>query len=208
MFSYLVYRQKKLQSYWIAYWLLLAILLLIQSLLTQDELFLFVNRYTNRHLDLPMNIITFLGSGWCFGTIIGIAFFVKDKRLGLLLLSGYILSTCFAQGIKHILPTIPRPQFHFAQLHQVIRLPQGAEVLNLASFPSGHSASIAALVTILAFYFRKYNIALPLLALAFLVAFSRVYVAAHFFRDITAGLCIGVETAAICILLFRKRLEQ
>ncbi|MEY2898495.1 MAG: hypothetical protein RL138_548 [Bacteroidota bacterium] len=208
MFSFLVYRQKNLQSYWIAYWILLAILLLTQCLLTQDELFLFVNRHTNSYLDLPMNGITFIGSGWVFGAVIGLAFFYKDKRLGLLLLSTYILSTLLAQGIKHILPTIPRPQLHFAEIKQAIRLPKGAEVLKLASFPSGHSTSIAALVTILAFYFRKYTITLPLLAIAFIVAFSRVYVAAHFFRDISAGIFLGTEAAAICILLFSKKLEQ
>ncbi|MCX8480236.1 MAG: phosphatase PAP2 family protein [Chitinophagales bacterium] len=208
MFSFLVYRQKNLQSYWIAYWILLAILLLTQCLLTQDELFLFVNRHTNNYLDLPMNGITFIGSGWVFGAVIGLAFFYRDKRLGLLLLSTYILSTLLAQGIKHILPAIPRPQLHFAEIKQAIRLPKGAEVLKLASFPSGHSTSIAALATILAFYFRKYSIALPLLAIAFIVAFSRVYVAAHFFRDISAGIFLGTEAAAICILLFRKKLEQ
>ena len=208
MFSFLVYRQKNLQSYWIAYWILLAILLLTQCLLTQDELFLFVNRHTNNYLDLPMNGITFIGSGWVFGAVIGLAFFYKDKRLGLLLLSTYILSTLLAQGIKHILPTIPRPQLHFAEIKHAIRLPKGAEVLKLASFPSGHSTSIAALATILAFYFRKYSIALPLLAIAFIVAFSRVYVAAHFFRDISAGIFLGTEAAAICILLFKNKLEQ
>jgi membrane-associated phospholipid phosphatase len=207
MFSFLVYRQKNLQSYWIAYWILLAILLVTQCLLTQDELFLFVNRHTTSYLDLPMNGITFIGSGWIFGAVLILAFF-KDKRLGLLLLSAYVLSTLFAQGIKHILPAIPRPQLHFAEIKQAIRLPKGAEVLKLASFPSGHSTSIAALVTILAFYFRQYKVAVLLLAIAFLVAFSRVYVAAHFFRDISAGLFIGAEAASICILLFNKRLEH
>ncbi len=207
MFSFLVYRQRNLQSYWIAYWILLAILLLTQCLLTQDELFLFVNRHTTSYLDLPMNGITFIGSGWVFGAVLILAFF-KDTRLGLLLLSAYVLSTLFAQGIKHILPAIPRPQLHFAEIKQAIRLPKGAEVLKLASFPSGHSTSVAALVTILAFYFRQYKVTLLLLAIAFLVAFSRVYVAAHFFRDISAGLFIGAEAASISILLFNKRLEH
>lgn len=207
MFSFLVYRQRNLQSYWIAYWILLAILLLTQCLLTQDELFLFVNRHTTSYLDLPMNGITFIGSGWVFGAVLILAFF-KDTRLGLLLLSAYVLSTLFAQGIKYILPAIPRPQLHFAEIKQAIRLPKGAEVLKLASFPSGHSTSVAALVTILAFYFRQYKVTLLLLAIAFLVAFSRVYVAAHFFRDISAGLFIGAEAASISILLFNKRLEH
>lgn len=207
MFSFLVYRQKNLQSYWIAYWILLAILVVTQCLLTQDELFLFVNRHTTSYLDLPMNGITFIGSGWVFGAVLILAFF-KDKRLGLLLLSTCVLSTLFAQGIKHILPAIPRPQLHFAVIKHAIRLPKGAEVLKLASFPSGHSTSIAALATILAFYFRQYKVTLLLLAIAFLVAFSRVYVAAHFFRDISAGLFIGAEAASICILLFNKRLEH
>ncbi len=208
MFSFLVYRQKNLQSYWIAYWILLAILVVTQCLLTQDELFLFVNRHTTSYLDLPMNGITFIGSGWVFGTVIGISFFLKKKREAFLLLTVYVLSTLIAQGIKHYFPTIPRPQLHFEAIHQVIRIPKGAEILKLASFPSGHSTSIFALCTILAYFLKTKKIAQLLLSIALLVALSRVYVAAHFFKDITAGMFIGVETAALCLLIFKRKLEE
>lgn len=208
MFSILVFRHKVLQGYWIAYWILLANLLLLQYFVTQDELFLFVNRHTIPLFDLPMNIITFIGSGWVFGTVIGISFFLKKKREALLLLATYVLSTLIAQGIKHYYPTIPRPQLHFEEIHQVIRLAKGAEVLKLASFPSGHSTSIFALCTILTYFLKSKKIAYLFLGIALLVAFSRVYVAAHFFKDITAGMFIGVEVAALGILLFKQNLEK
>lgn len=208
MFTALLYKQGNLRNYCLAYWGLGLVLLLLQGFLTQDELFLFVNQLTNSWLDYPMDIITFIGSGWIFGTVIGVHFFLKKKKEGLLLLSVYVVSTLIAQGIKHYYPSIPRPQLHFEEIHHGIRLAQGAEVLKLASFPSGHSTSIFALCTTLAYLFQARKITFVFFGIALLVALSRVYVAAHFFRDITAGMFIGVETAALCLLLFNRLLKK
>jgi membrane-associated phospholipid phosphatase len=211
MFSIFIYRQGELRNYFIVYWLYLAFLLLLQTYVPQDELFLFINRFTTSWLDYPMNIITFIGSGWFFGLVMGITFY-KSREKGLLLLAVYVLTTLIAQGIKHLYPEIPRPQLFFETIHQTIRIPNGVEVLKLASFPSGHSTSIFALCTSLAFLFQSKKLHLIFLAIAIVVALSRVYVAAHFFKDITAGMFIGAECAALCILIYktiqRRGLEQ
>ena len=60
-----------------------------------------------------------------------------------------------------------------------------------ASFPSGHtSASFASAVALFRQIPRKYGV--PLLILAALIAFSRLYVGIHYPTDVLAGLVIGI----------------
>jgi undecaprenyl-diphosphatase len=61
------------------------------------------------------------------------------------------------------------------------------------SFPSGHAATSFAGATLLAWYVPR--LALPLYALAALVAWSRVYVGVHYPIDILIGAVLGVVVA-------------
>jgi undecaprenyl-diphosphatase len=61
------------------------------------------------------------------------------------------------------------------------------------SLPSGHAATSFAGATLLAWYAPR--LALPLFALAVLVAWSRVYVGVHYPLDILAGAVLGFVVA-------------
>jgi membrane-associated phospholipid phosphatase len=70
-----------------------------------------------------------------------------------------------------------------------------------ASFPSGHAATaFAAAVAVGAFYprFRR-----PLLALAAVVALSRVYLGVHYATDVLAGSALGVLLGLASVWLVR-----
>ncbi len=70
-----------------------------------------------------------------------------------------------------------------------------------ASFPSGHAATaFAAAVAVGAFYpgFRR-----PLLALAAVVALSRVYLGVHYATDVLAGSALGVALGLASVWLVR-----
>ena len=60
-----------------------------------------------------------------------------------------------------------------------------------ASFPSGHSMAAWALFTLTAGIVRKTWVSVLCLVLAVSVSLSRVYLMAHFLRDVVAGAAIG-----------------
>jgi undecaprenyl-diphosphatase len=65
------------------------------------------------------------------------------------------------------------------------------------AFPSGHTAASVAFFTTL--LLAGSRIGIPLMAIPLLIAFSRMYVAAHYLSDVVAGALIGV-VAAFCVV--------
>lgn len=69
------------------------------------------------------------------------------------------------------------------------------------SFPSGHSCSSFAAAVVI--FYRNKKCGIAALAVAFLIAFSRVYNYAHFPSDVLCGVFLGVLCAVITIAVFR-----
>lgn len=65
------------------------------------------------------------------------------------------------------------------------------------SFPSGHTAASTAFFATLAF--ASWRVGLPLLAVPLLIAFSRMYVAAHHLSDVVAGALIAAVAAYVVV---------
>jgi membrane-associated phospholipid phosphatase len=73
------------------------------------------------------------------------------------------------------------------------------------SFPSGHTASAFALMTILALQYRRYRfVQILFLLAAFLVGVSRVYLVQHFQEDALFGSVLGI-TVALGVEFFMER---
>jgi len=75
-----------------------------------------------------------------------------------------------------------------------------------SSFPSGHATSAFALYGFLAFCAQrnKLSVSALCLALAVMVAFSRMYLLYHFLRDVTVGAFLGLCIAALVYYLQTK----
>ena len=66
-----------------------------------------------------------------------------------------------------------------------------------SSFPSGHTAQLFCVATVFAVFRR--SLAPEIFALAFLVAFTRMYMYAHYPTDVLAGAIIGTVCALVAI---------
>lgn len=74
------------------------------------------------------------------------------------------------------------------------------------SFPSGHTASSFTVLGIFLFGIKKYRVSCFILA--FLIAFSRLYLGVHYFTDVLGGAVLGLVDAYLVYRLYlRKQLQ-
>jgi undecaprenyl-diphosphatase len=143
-------------------------------------------RNVSRFGDWPEHIIAGL-------LIIGIAAIRGNKRwiyLGLTMIIACALAGVAARGLK-VATGRARPSVKQ-------ELGWNGPRLNpkYNSFPSGHTAATTAFFGVLFFANRK--LALALLPIPLLIAFSRMYVAAHYLSDVVCAAILGILIAWLC----------
>jgi undecaprenyl-diphosphatase len=70
------------------------------------------------------------------------------------------------------------------------------------SFPSGHAANITASMLFLGLVYRK--LLIPLILIAAIVSFSRIYVGVHWPLDVAAGIALGIFLAVLTYYFFSR----
>ena len=103
----------------------------------------------------------------------------------------------------------PRPLKYFEGQSWVHHL-EGWPALYQKSFPSAHTSSafIAMFIISAVLPVRHRIYGLHLLILSVLVAWSRIYLAAHFAGDVLAGSAIGVGVGIFSLLMLRHWLSR
>lgn len=160
---------------------------------TKINCFIRLNALHFKGLDNFFIVITYLGDGFLSIVFALLVIFVGRKyRLGIQLLLAYLISGLVAQLIKHF-TLAPRPMtiLNNVTYHCFI---DGITHSGWNSFPSGHTTSIFAMVTILILFLKSSTASFLLLLVAILVGYSRIYLGQHFLEDVIAGSLIGVIT--------------
>lgn len=141
-----------------------------------------------------------VGIIWIVATIVMLCF-KKTRCAGVMAGIALILGLLIGEfGLKAIVCR-PRPYTTYPDIFQNIAQPRGF------SFPSGHACSSFAFAV--AVFSRHKAIGSASLAIAVLIAFSRLYNCVHYPTDVLAGALIGVVCAFVTILIFRKtKLEK
>ena len=177
---------------------LLAVMILVFSLLaislvwtTGQKIdmwvFLFINLRESQPywLDRMMLAFTQLGSGFF---AFGVAFVFQvtnDRILAYDLVLGTLTLWLVVELLKFLIHR-QRPFIHMAQA-RIVGSPAAGR-----SFPSGHTSSAFFLATFLAQHFHSNIwIGFLLFIVAFLVGLTRMYVGAHYPRDVLAGAILG-----------------
>ena len=151
-----------------------------------EILYFIQNNLKNSFFDLFFSKITLLGElaiCWFIWAIV-LLFFKKYRKNGIVLIIGILLGALIGNLIlKHAFAR-PRPCWEDTLIPLLIDNPSDF------SFPSGHTLSSVISATILSLTDKRFAyFAIPL---AFIQAFSRLYLFVHFPTDIYAGLVIGL----------------
>ena len=136
-----------------------------------------------------MRLFTVVGTaGALWGFFAAAAFLVTGLHLPNLLVPWAAVagSWTLAEGAKYLFNRT-RPFIWDTEIAPLIKTPSSS------SFPSGHSATAAAGALTLSVLYPPF--APALVAAAFLVILSRVYLGVHFPFDVLAGAAIGILTA-------------
>ena len=143
--------------------------------------------------------ITTLGNGGIFWIIVALALLVfkKTRKAGVqcavaMLLTLLVVNVTLKPSIART-----RPYDLIEGLNILISRPHDF------SFPSGHAAnSFSCAWVMLRKLPKKFGV--PALALAILIAFSRLYVGVHFPTDVLGGIAIAIILAEIGMFAFGK----
>lgn len=146
-------------------------------------------------LDRFMWGFTQIGNG-VFGILLGIFFyFIGYRRLALELILG-ILSLWLAVELLKALTERSRPFLALEGTRVVGWRERGR------SFPSGHTSQTFFMMTLLVQYFQLNALwGSVLIGLAVLVGFTRIYVGAHYPRDVLAGAILGSVWGILSIFM-------
>lgn len=176
-----------------------------------ERLFLHINGYHSKFADFFFLISTNLGDG-IFAFILVVILLWVSFRDALTFLSITILITIAVTILKNVFfPEFYRPVAYF-EYTEVVRLVTGYDPPMYCTFPSGHSATAFSVYLYLSILSKNQIVKFLLFIIALLVAYSRIYLSAHFPVDVVVGAAIAVSITILCYYLGQhlksKRLDK
>jgi membrane-associated phospholipid phosphatase len=195
------------KQYFIGFVLILIITAIPQLLISQNELFLEVNKLNTSTLDSFFFYLTYFGDGITFILIIIILLFYSySKALNGLVI--FLSTSLFAQLLKNLFFADHFRPFKYLSEQNDLHVPEGVSTLLNNSLPSGHTVTAFAIATFLVLIYPKKNIWLPLLLVAWLIAYSRIYLTHHFPIDVWLGSVIGTLGTLLVFWLVAAKFDK
>jgi membrane-associated phospholipid phosphatase len=177
------------------------VLIVIQG---KNGSFQLINNNHNEVTDQFFKYFTHYGDGVMWAPLALFCFFFKRKYF-VVVLAAAIISTLLAQFLKRIVyPDELRPISYLSE-HFPVHIIEGVTMRRSHSFPSGHTTTAFTMALIMAHMINKKAWSIMLIILAFLAGYSRVYLSQHFLTDVLGGMCIGVISGIIALLLKKER---
>lgn len=153
----------------------------------------------NKTFDKIMPMITAAGNLGIVWIVISVLLMTKvDYRsLGKMILVALLITTVVGEGMIKNIFRRKRPFYNDEEKELLISRPI------TYSFPSGHTASSFAVAAV--FIKTENSASLVIIALASLIAFSRVYLGVHYPSDVIGGGIVGFFCGILTVLLFLGR---
>lgn len=149
--------------------------------------------------DVLMSVITSLGNAGAAWILLAVVLLMipKTRKTGAVLAAALILDVILCNGIIKNAVARMRPYDRNPVVELLIQKPGDY------SFPSGHTAASFAAMSALYFGGEK-HLWKPVLVLAVLIAFSRLYLYVHYPTDVLAGAALGVFCGYLGNLLIQR----
>jgi membrane-associated phospholipid phosphatase len=184
---------RRIVSFWVVLAIGLLALLLVLIMFDKAQGFLNIQLPHSPTVNLFFGMLTFPGDG-LFALALGLYLLLFSSfRNAITLISGYLIGGLIVQSCKNFIfnPT-PRPVKWFELANYPFVLPEGLNPHAWNSFPSGHSASAAALFLFIATLSNRSSIHVICGVMMLLVGYSRIYLYMHFPEDVFVGFIIGI----------------
>lgn len=182
------------------------LLALFVAVYGKNESFLMINGHYSVQADYFFNWVTFLGEWllWVPLFLYGL-FFKRDFLIAAIV--ALVVCTLITHLFKRwIFVGAPRP---LRLLHDVARaVPLIKDNRYVNSFPSGHTSTAFTTALLLAYIVRRKFAMFVFPMIAFLVGYSRVYLAQHFVTDVLAGIFVGIISAYTALLVYESRRKK
>jgi len=193
---------KKNSAFFFPYLLFLLIATSCLGLWGRNDISLFINGHNSSVTDFFFKYWTNVGLGYLILPVALILAFI-NFRFMIMSVVCFLISFGINDSIKFALHA-PRPATVFEQLNQGFYHVPGVDIYSWDSFPSGHTAISFALFCLLALISNKGSAKFLFFLCAFLVGYSRIYLAEHFITDVLAASVIGVSSAIFTYILFTQ----
>ena len=144
--------------------------------------------------------ISYLGSEVTAAIAVFVVYWCVNKRKGLFLLVNCLIASGINQIVK-LLCHVPRPFV----AHEDFSISDSARATAGGfSFPSGHTQNSTSLYGSIAYLWKNRGIRILCAVMIALVAFSRMYLGAHYPTDVLGGFACGLLVLVLSIPLYRK----
>lgn len=154
-----------------------------------DALFLLLNGSHTWLTDPVWLALTTVGDGVILVIIVG-AFLLVDPRVTVMGLVLMLFASVVVNTVKIAVPTL-RPPAVLDTVHVL------GPLLRSGAFPSGHTASSMSAALSIAYFVQSRTVSIVVIGIGVLISLSRIFVGAHFPRDVVGGMLCAVTLFAV-----------
>ncbi len=181
----------------------------MEELIAQDQqFFLFLNQMGSKNFDGFWMLMTHKATNISLYLFLALLYFKRTSLEYFLVLFLYVallilvtdqVTNLFKDGFQRLRPC------HEPALMEMVRLVKSS-CGGLNGYFSGHASNSFALAVFFSFIFRVKYRRLPylLLFVAFLVAYSRIYIGVHYPLDVVSGMAFGSLVGVLFYRIWRR----